>query len=148
MRERDHHLASTEQEELKSAPTEEVESTTRFAGSGGHPPPVAGGAFEPAASSQLFAEDDHERELKQKVGALVQSRFGGDMKKAFAHYDSDKNGSISKGELTQLLSDAGVGSGLTRGMWASGIIGKLDGDGDGAISWGEFDSVFQQTARA
>jgi hypothetical protein len=48
---------------------------------------------------------------------------------------------ISKDELKALLSDAGIGSGLTR--WASGIIEVVDRDGDGGISWAEFEAVFE-----
>ena len=120
---------------------------------GGEVPPVhadkhadkaAGGGH--TASEQAFAEDDHERELKTKVGGLVQSRFGGNYKAAFEHYDADKSGSIDKNELVQLLSEAGVGNGLTRSTWAKGIIAKLDSNADGAIEWTEFESVFTASA--
>jgi hypothetical protein len=110
------------------------------------PTDVAAGGAQHTASEKAYAEDDHERELKTKVGALVQSKFGGDYKAAFDHYDADKSASIDKNELVQLLSDAGVGNGLTRGTWASRIIDKLDSNADGAIEWSEFESVF--TARA
>jgi hypothetical protein len=112
---------------------------------GGEVPPVhAEVATAPAhtASEKAYAEDDHERELKTKVGALVQSKFGGNYKAAFEHYDADKSGSVDKNELVHLLAEAGVGSGITRGTWASRIIAKLDANADGAIEWSEFESVF------
>ena len=117
---------------------------------GGKPPPVTDVVDQKhagaTASERAYAEDDHERELKTKVSALVANKFGGDYKKAFAHYDTDGDGAISKGELSDLLSDAGVGSGLTRGIWASKIIEKLDTSADKKIEWSEFEAVF--TARA
>ena len=90
-----------------------------------------------------MADDDKKQEVDDKVTALVRSRFGGDYKAAFAHYDADGNGVIDKDELKALLSDAGIGSGLTRWAWAKGIMGAVDADGDGAISWVEFETVFQ-----
>lgn len=124
---------------------QEAESETKFAG--GKPPHV-GGAFNDASGTATLAyeEDEHERELKQKVGALVASKYGGDYKKAFDHYDVDKNGAVGKSELMQLLSDAGVGNGITRGMWASKIIEKLDANVDKAIDWSEFETVFRAAA--
>ena len=90
-----------------------------------------------------MASDENKRELEEKVTALVTDRFGGDYRAAFAHYDADGNGSIDKSELRTLLAEAGIGSGLTRGVWASGILSELDTDGDGSISWEEFDTVFR-----
>lgn len=90
-----------------------------------------------------MASEGNKREVEEKVSALVVSRFGGDYRAAFAHYDADRDGAIGKDELTTLLSDAGIGSGLTRWAWAKGILEELDTDGDGGISWAEFDAVFQ-----
>ena len=121
-------------------------------------PPVAAGAEtanaehahagqkDRTASELAFEDDDNVRELKTKVGGLVASRFAGDYKAAFKHYDADKDGGVDKAELGHLLSDAGVGNGLTRGTWASRIIEKLDGSGDGKIEWNEFESVFSASA--
>ena len=114
----------------------------------GEVPPVQTAAADPgrSASQLAFEEDDNVRELKTKVGGLVTKKFGGDYKKAFDHYDADKNGTVDKHELVQLLADAGVGNGITRGAWASKIIEKLDQDGDTAIAWGEFQTVFTAAA--
>jgi Ca2+-binding EF-hand superfamily protein len=89
------------------------------------------------------AGEENKRELVEKVSALVRSRFGGDYRAAFGHYDADGDGLVSKAELKALLRDAGVGSGLTRWAWADGVIGELDADGDGHISWAEFEAVFE-----
>ncbi len=92
------------------------------------------------------ADDANVRELKAKVGELVDKKFSGDFKKAFDFYDADHDGGINKDEVTALLKDAGVGSGLTRGMWANGILDKLDTSKDTAIQWSEFEAVFKTTA--
>lgn len=142
------HAQRTEVAELDkplAAQAEENETATKF--SNGNPPPVGGAFKEAAGTSQLaFEEDANEKELKQKVGALVSSKFGGDFKKAFEHYDRTGDGAVTKGELVDLLEDAGVGNGITRGIWASKIIEKLDTSHDRGIQWAEFESVFKAQA--
>ena len=90
-----------------------------------------------------MASEQNKQELREKVAALVAGRFGGHFRTAFAHYDSNNDGLISKDELKALLGDAGVGSSWTRWAWAAGIIEELDTDGDGLISWLEFAAVFE-----
>jgi Ca2+-binding EF-hand superfamily protein len=90
-----------------------------------------------------MASEDQRREIDDKVTALVTTRFGGDYRAAFAHYDADGNGTIDKDELKALLNDAGIGSGLTRWAWAKGIMAEVDASGDGSISWAEFEAVFK-----
>lgn len=84
-------------------------------------------------------EASQAREIKNKVSELVARRFGGDTQAAFNHYAKD--GVINRAGLVKLLGDAGVGNGLTRGMWADGILDKLDTDGDRAVTWAEFQRV-------
>jgi Ca2+-binding EF-hand superfamily protein len=88
-----------------------------------------------------MASEQEKQELADKVSALVEAKFGGDYQLAFQQYDSNQDGKISSAELKSLLRDAGVGNALTRSAWASGIIAELDTDGDGEISWSEFNSV-------
>jgi hypothetical protein len=135
----DVHVAPALREEPLQ--THEAATTERYVG--GEPPAVANaaGAHDRTASQLAFEDDGNTRELKAKISRLVASQFGGDYKKAFAHYDSDGDGAISKGELGSLLSDAGVGNGMTRGAWVKGIIEKLDHSGDGKIGWQEFEAV-------
>ncbi|MBP3954472.1 EF-hand domain-containing protein [Gemmata sp. G18] len=90
-----------------------------------------------------MAGEQQKQEIDDKVTTLVRGRFGGDYRAAFAHYDSNDSGAIDKDELKVLLSDAGIGSALTRWAWAKGIMGEVDRDGDGAISWAEFETVFR-----
>ena len=89
-----------------------------------------------------MASEATRRARGEKVAALVASRFGGDYRAAFGHYDADGDGAISTDELTALLADAGVGSGWTRWAWASGIMAELDTNGDGVIARAEFEAVF------
>jgi hypothetical protein len=148
---REHQLDSQRLGDIDiAAPESQHEDSMRYAG--GAVPAVhhggggAGGAHTASEMGYLLAantEDPREAELKAKVGKLCDARFGGDYKKAFAHYDGDHDGLISKDELSELLSDAGVGNRITRGAWASGIIKKLDKNADEKISWAEFDAVFQ-----
>lgn len=88
-----------------------------------------------------MASESQKRELEKKLLELISTRFHGDRRAAFGHYDADGDGRVSKQELKQLLSDAGIGNGLTRWAWADGIIEELDKAGDGMISWDEFTSA-------
>lgn len=90
-----------------------------------------------------MATEAQEQELTNKVTRLVADRFGGDFTKLFEHYDSNKDGRISKAELGAMLSDAGIGNWITRGSWASGIIDALDADKNGTISPAEFQAVLR-----
>ncbi len=87
-----------------------------------------------------------EEELVTKVKKLMNERFGGtdadSRKKLFAAYDHDGDGQVDRNELKKLLADAGVGNGLTRGVWVSGVIKKLDDDENGTISYAELEAIF------
>lgn len=93
----------------------------------------------------MVATKAQKDELRDKLIKLVRDRFGGDYQKAFNYYDGEvKDGKISRKELSGLLSDAGIGNWLTRGMWASGILTELDTDLDGKISQAELESVLKE----
>ncbi len=145
MREHQQRAANRDHDEVEKKEVEQEEGAeTKFAG--GKPPPVSDkfeGAGGGATQGAYEESDNNERELKEKVGKLIQTRFEGDYRKAFDHYDKDKDGTITKGELVRLLSDAGVGNALTRGVWAGKIIDRLDRNIDDAIAWHEFDNVFR-----
>ncbi len=92
--------------------------------------------------------EQHQRELGERVEALVVARFGGQYRAAFAHYDANGDGMISKDELKTFLGEAGVGRSWTRWAWAEGIVDKLDANGDGVISWSEFAAAFGGSEKA
>jgi len=136
MRERAQQDTAIETDEQQAEEVQEPASRTRF----------VGGAIPPVQVAQAETEDPNVTELKQKVSRLVTNKFGGDYKKAFDAYDSDNDGKMTKDEIKQMLSDAGVGNGLTRGAWADGILKKLDLNHDSGVQWAEFASVFKATA--
>jgi hypothetical protein len=131
----------------------DTEAETKFAGSG-NVPPVGGQFDEQKGSADLAFEEttDHERDLKAKVNDLVQTRFDGDLKRAFEHYDLDNNGSVDKGEIINLLADANVGNKVTRGIIADKLVDKGDASrargGELQLEWSEFQSAFGARALA
>jgi Ca2+-binding EF-hand superfamily protein len=74
------------------------------------------------------------------IKALVKNKFGGDYRAAFDAY-AGPDGKIDSDELSTVLEQAGIGNGLTRGFWVSGVLDKVDQDGDRKISWPEFQAV-------
>ncbi|MDB4956851.1 MAG: GTP-binding protein LepA [Myxococcales bacterium] len=148
MRDRDVHRESSIETEPQPLHHEEAVTPTRYVD--GPIPPVQladASSSAPTASEQGYdGQDKNVEELKRKVGGLVAAKFGGSYKRAFEHYDADHDGGITKSELTALLGDAGVGNGITRGVWASKIIDKLDKSGDQKVEWTEFESVFTGAA--
>lgn len=88
-----------------------------------------------------MASEENKREVEEKVTALVTTRFGGDYRAAFTHFDANRDGVIDNDELKALLKDAGIGSGLTRWAWARGVMDEADTDHSGTISWAEFEAL-------
>lgn len=85
---------------------------------------------------------DPREELITLVNALVTHDFGGDYDACFSAYDGDKDKRINWGELTKLLSDAGVGSRWTRRFYVEGVFKELDANKDGFIERSEFSLSF------
>jgi Ca2+-binding EF-hand superfamily protein len=84
---------------------------------------------------------NEQEELVTKVRALMQKKYGATdtatLRKLFDEYDANKDGKIDKRELEKLLTDAGIGNSLTRGMWIKGVIGAVDENSDKLIEWDE-----------
>ena len=140
------------QEEVKLAPaveepTKEKEEPTKEKFAGGEAPAVAAAGLadhgSKTASQLAYDGDSNETELSTKLGALINTQFGGDLKKAFAHYGDTKSHepSLDKDELIEMLHDADVGNTMNRGEWATALITKLDTNKDGEISWKDFQSM-------
>jgi Ca2+-binding EF-hand superfamily protein len=91
-----------------------------------------------------MAANPEKEELTHKIQGLLMRKTGSTSRESmhtmFKSYDHDRDGRIGAGELKDLLSDAGVGNGFTRGAWVDGIIKELDTNHDGQISWEEFDA--------
>lgn len=86
-----------------------------------------------------------EKELVEKIQALMRSRHGGTdadaRRRLFAAYDTNGDGQICRSELARLLDDAGIGNALTRGFWVKGVIARLDQDDNETISLEELEAV-------
>lgn len=85
---------------------------------------------------------DDEKELVTKLARLVKKKYGGNPKNAFDSH-AGPDGLMSKSELKDLLEEAGIGYGVTRGTWAEKIIETVDTNGDGKISWLEYQAAIQ-----
>jgi Ca2+-binding EF-hand superfamily protein len=92
-----------------------------------------------------MASQRDKQELVRKVSDLVGRRYGGNYEAAFRDYGGRKgdNKTVDREELMELLYDADVGNRITRGMWADGVIKEVDRDGDGKISYSEFEAVIR-----
>jgi hypothetical protein len=89
------------------------------------------------ASSASPANDPRARDVAQRVDRLVTQRFGGDYPAAHRHYAGGAS-EVSAGGVRSLLSDAGVGNGLTRGAYVSALMDRFDSNRSGGVSWQEF----------
>ncbi len=97
-----------------------------------------------APAVQFSGDAESEGGDKEKLLALVDGyvdrTFGGDMQRAFDHYEKD--GSVDEGGVTKMLVDAGVKKafGFLKWLVIPGMVmDHFDNDGDGKISPAEFD---------
>lgn len=86
---------------------------------------------------------DAQTTLVRKIDAVVARKWAGDYRAAFAANDADGDGKMDAVEIDDLLKLAGVGNFLTRAAFVRGVMAKLDADLDGAVTWPEFETVFQ-----
>jgi hypothetical protein len=82
-------------------------------------------------------EDPRVKEIKDKVGALIKTKFKGDYKAAFNSY-ADKDNTVSKDGVKELLKDADVDM-LLRFFAVPRIMTKLDKNKNEKIEWSEFE---------
>ena len=117
---------------LEMAPTETVERR-----------PVARDGFDRGGvqTVQFRPQADAEAEVRRKLNALIDRRFGGNARAAFDHFDRDGDGCLSRSEVSRALREAGIGNRLTRGFYVDGIMERFDRDGDGRLCWSEFSSI-------
>ncbi|MEQ9495484.1 MAG: hypothetical protein RIT81_01465 [Deltaproteobacteria bacterium] len=95
----------------------------------------------PAAEAQTMERE--EVVLRESLCRYVQSDFAGDWDAAWRHH-AGADDRVDRGELRQLLKDADVGGGFTRGFWVNGVLDKFDGVGgpqNGAIDRSELDAA-------
>lgn len=137
------------QEEVALAPVveeveKEKEAPTKEKFVGGEAPAVAAaestGYGSKTASQLAYDGDSNKTELATKLGALVDNKFSGDLRQAFAHYGDrhSHDPNLDAAELTEMLKDADVGNSMNRGEWATSILDKYDTDKSGQINWRDF----------
>lgn len=80
--------------------------------------------------------------ILNKIQILISNSFK-TPEEAFAFFDNDKDGKLSKKEISELLKSAEI-SGLIRGLVSSKLIEGYDKDGDGLVSWQEFQTAIDE----
>ncbi|GGW70778.1 EF hand domain-containing protein [Winogradskyella epiphytica] len=75
-------------------------------------------------------------ETLKKIQILITNHFD-TPEDAFAFFDNDKDGKLSKAEIVKLLKQAKI-TGFVRGLVATKLIEGYDKDADGLIGWEDF----------
>jgi len=74
--------------------------------------------------------------ILNKIQILITNHFE-TPEEAFAFFDKDGDGKLSKDEIAKLLKQAEI-SGFVRGLISRKLIEGYDKDGDQLINWAEF----------
>ena len=74
--------------------------------------------------------------ILEKIEALIRKRSTTE-EEAFAFFDENSDGKLSKEEIKNLLKEAEV-NGFIRGIVADRLIDAYDTDNDGHVNWSEF----------
>tara|TARA_R110000751_G_scaffold297708_1_gene407363 strand:+ start:350 stop:628 length:279 start_codon:yes stop_codon:yes gene_type:complete len=80
--------------------------------------------------------------ILHKIQILITNHFN-TPEDAFAFFDKDGDGKLSKDEIVKLLKQAEI-TGFIRGMVSSKLIEGYDKDGDDLINWKEFKSAIDE----
>ena len=80
--------------------------------------------------------------ILNKIQILISNSFKSP-EEAFAFFDNDKDGKLSKKEISELLKKAEI-SGLIRGIVTSKLIEGYDKDGDQLVNWNEFKNAINE----
>jgi hypothetical protein len=103
---------------------------------------------DPQPPKPAIKKDPNQIEVETKLAALCTRKYGdtspASRKKLFDEYDTDHKGELSRAELYTLLSDADVGNWFTRGMWVEGILGRIDFDQSGGLTFDEVEKATNQ----
>lgn len=75
-------------------------------------------------------------DILNKVQILITNHFKSP-EEAFAFFDEDSDGKLTKGEIVELLKKAEI-NGFIRGMVSSKLVEGYDKSGDELIDWAEF----------
>lgn len=80
--------------------------------------------------------------ILNKIQILITNHFD-TPEAAFAFFDKDSDGKLTKSEIKSLLKQAEI-SGFLRGIVSSKLIEGYDKDGDGLIDWQEFKAAIDE----
>lgn len=80
--------------------------------------------------------------ILNKIQILISNHFD-TPEAAFAFFDNDKDGKLSKKEISELLKRAEI-SGLIRGIVTKKLIEGYDKDGDELVNWKEFKAAVDE----
>lgn len=87
-------------------------------------------------------EDKAKAEVIGKLRALAQRRQT-TPEGLFRLYDADGGGALNRAELRNMLTDADVGSRITRGAYVSKIFERLDADHSQGLTLAELDGMLR-----
>lgn len=80
--------------------------------------------------------------ILNKIQILISNSFK-TPEEAFAFFDNDRDGKLSKKEIAELLKKAEI-SGLIRGIVTKKLIEGYDKDGDDLVNWDEFKAAVDE----
>jgi len=80
--------------------------------------------------------------ILNKIHALISNHFE-TPEEAFAFFDKDSDGKLTKKEIVRLLKQAEI-SGFIRGFVSTKLIEGYDKDGDDLINWEEFKAALDE----
>ena len=80
--------------------------------------------------------------ILNKLQILISNNFKSP-EEAFAFFDNDKDGKLSKKEISELLKKAEI-NGLIRGLVTNKLIEGYDKDGDQLVNWNEFKAAIDE----
>lgn len=80
--------------------------------------------------------------ILNKIQILITNHFD-TAEDAFAFFDKDSDGKLTKKEIVKLLKQAEI-SGFIRGIVSKKLVQGYDTDGDGLIDWEEFKAAIDE----
>ena len=80
--------------------------------------------------------------ILNKIQILITNHFNSP-EDAFAFFDKDGDGKLTKKEIVKLLKQAEI-SGFIRGIVSRKLIEGYDKDGNGLINWQEFKAAIDE----
>ena len=83
-----------------------------------------------------------QEDILNKIQILITNHFS-TPEQAFNYFDRDKDGTLTKGEILELLKKAEI-NGFIRGIVSSKLVEGYDTSKDDLIDWEEFKSAISK----